>query len=82
MSASRSSASKQLFGVKINRYHSYNGRFSEQPFRTEIKGSNRIITFCGVGSHHQNEISESRIQTLILGDRILLVNEKYIGHRQ
>ena len=41
------------FGGKINRYHAYNGRFSEQPFISEIEDSNQTITFCGVVSHHQ-----------------------------
>ena len=44
------------FGVKVHRYHVYNGRFAEQPFRSEIEDSNQTITFCGVGSHHQSVI--------------------------
>ena len=44
------------FGVKNHRYHANNGRFSEQPFRSEIEDFNQTITFCGVGSHHQNAI--------------------------
>ena len=40
------------FGVKINRYHTYNGIFSEKPLGSAIEDSNQTITFCGVGYHH------------------------------
>ena len=60
-------------GVKNNRYHEKNWRFSEQPFRSAIEDSNQTITFCGVGSYHPNEKFERRIQTLTLGVRTLLL---------
>ena len=41
-----------IFGVKVNRYHKDIGRFSEQPFRSEIEDSNQTITFFVVGYHH------------------------------
>ena len=44
------------FGVKINIYHTYNERFSEQPFRSAIEDSNQTIKVCGVGYNHQNII--------------------------
>ena len=49
------------FGVKINRYYADNGIFAEQPFRSGTYDSNQTITFCGVGSHHQSTIVESKI---------------------
>ena len=48
------------FGVKIKIYHADNGRFSEQPFRSAIEDANQTIIFCGVGSHHKNEIFEKK----------------------
>ena len=36
------------FGIKVNRYHSDNGIFSEQPFRTEIEDSNQTIKHFGL----------------------------------
>ena len=50
------------FGLKINKYHSDNGRFDEQYFRSEIEDSNQTITFCVVGYHHQNVIVERKIK--------------------
>ena len=52
--------------VKSNRYHTYNGRFSEYLFIPVIDYSNRTRTFCGVGYHHQNSMVERKIQTLTL----------------
>ena len=65
-----------LSEVKIYRYHADKGRFSEQPFRSEIEDSNKTIIFCGVGSHHQNVIVERIFQILILGYRTLLLSAK------
>ena len=56
----------ETFGVKINRYHVDNGRFSEQYFRSSIEDYNQKIKFCGIVSHHQNAIFEGKIQTLTL----------------
>ena len=35
------------FGVEIKIYHAYNGKFSEQPFRSAIEDSNQTITIFG-----------------------------------
>ena len=49
------------FGVKIKIYHADNVIFSEQPFISAIEDSNQTVIFCGVVSHHQNEIVEIKI---------------------
>ena len=41
------------FVVKTKRYHSDNGIFSEQTFRSAIEDANHTITCCEVGSHHK-----------------------------
>ena len=46
----------------------------EKPFILEIQDANHNITFCGVGSNHQNAIFGIKIQTLTLGSRTLLLN--------
>ena len=63
------------FGAKINRYNSYNGRFAEHNFISAIEDSNKAITFCGVGSHHQNSTVERKIQNLTIWDRTLLLHK-------
>ncbi len=38
--------------------------------------SNQTITFCGVGSHHQNGIAEQKTKDITLGRRTLLLHAK------
>ena len=49
-------------GVKVKHYHADNGRFAEPAFVQECKQCKQDLTFCGVGAHHQNGISERKIK--------------------
>ena len=44
------------YGVSVKQYHADNGHFACKGFRDVVTASNKKITFCGVGSHHQNGI--------------------------
>ena len=57
-------------------YHADNGRFVDKGFIDECKSGNQMITFCGVGSHHQNGIAERKIKSLTLEGRTLLLHAK------
>ena len=70
------------FGFKIHRYHTDNGRFYEQLFRSEIEDSYQIITFCGVVYHHQNAIVKRKIKLLYYELKHCFYMQKYIGQRQ
>ena len=63
-------------GVTSKAYHADNGRFADKGFRDDCIVSNQVITFCGVGSHHQNGIAERKIKELKLGARTLLLHAK------
>jgi len=63
-------------GVTAKSYHADNGRFADQGFREDCNRSNQVITFCSVGSHHQNGIAERKIKELTLGARTLLLHAK------
>jgi hypothetical protein len=56
-----------LLGVESKAYHEDNGRFADKGFRDNCISSNQTITFCGVGSHYQNEIAKQKIKILHLG---------------
>ena len=60
--------------VSIKHYHADNGRFAERSFTDDCKSSSQHITFCGVGAHHQNGITENAIKQLTLVSRTLLVH--------
>ena len=51
-------------GVKIFLYRADNGRFANSAFKHHCETSKQGITFCGVGAHHQNGISERHIHTI------------------
>jgi len=61
-------------GVKVKHYHADNGRFAEQSFLSSIKKCMQRITFCGVGAHHQNGITENTIKQLTLVSRTILIH--------
>ena len=62
--------------MSVQRYHVDNGRFADHGFCKAVEASNQRITFCGVGSHHQNTITERHIKELTLVSRTLLLNAK------
>ncbi len=45
-------------GVTSKAYHANNGRFADKEFRDDCISCNQVITFCSVGSHHQNGTAE------------------------
>ena len=51
-------------GIKIKSYHSDNGVFASDAFRSECYKSSQKLTFSGVGAHHQNGIAERNIKTI------------------
>jgi hypothetical protein len=57
-------------------YHADKGHFADKGFCDECTSSNQVITFCGVGSHHQNGIAEQKIKELTLVARTLLLHTK------
>jgi hypothetical protein len=65
-------------GVTAKTYHADNGRFADQGFQDDCNLSNQVITFCGVGSHHQHGITKCKIKELTLGARTLLLHAKWM----
>ncbi len=63
-------------GVTSKAYHANNGRFADKGFRDDCISCNQVITFCGVGGHHQNGIAEQKIKELTFGARTLLLHAK------
>jgi hypothetical protein len=62
--------------VTISSYRADNGRFADSGFQQAVKDSNQKITYCTVGAHHQNGISERRIKELTLISQTLLLHAK------
>jgi transposase InsO family protein len=49
--------------ISIKKYHTNNGVFALQAFRTACASQNQQLSFSGVGAHHQNGIAERNIKT-------------------
>jgi hypothetical protein len=57
-------AFSRSYGVTINNYHAYNGRFADNAFLKDIKEAGPIqpINYCSVNAHFQNGIAEKRVR--------------------
>ena len=62
------------YGFRVKAYHADNGRFMDHTFQLAVAEGDQRISFCGVGSHHQNGIVENRIRTLTESSRTLLLH--------
>ena len=60
--------------MDIKSFHADNGIFAEKAFRDDVADSNQTISYCAVGAHHQNGISERHIGTLTHGARTNLLH--------
>jgi Reverse transcriptase (RNA-dependent DNA polymerase)/GAG-pre-integrase domain len=54
----------QSHGVVVQQYHADNGRFAEHAWIEDVRRKAQILTFSGVGAHHQNGRAEKRIRDL------------------
>ena len=61
-------------GRTVKHYHADKGRFSDNGFVDAVNGKDQKITFCGVGTHHQNGIIENKNKILTTGGRTLLLH--------
>ncbi len=50
----------------------------DKGFKDDCIARNQVITFCGVGGHHQNRIAERKIKELTLGACTLLHAEQML----
>ena len=55
-------------------YHADNGQFAENSFKEDCVRKMQNLTFCGVGAHHQNGVSEQIIKDLTLSSRTLVLH--------
>ena len=51
-------------GVIVKHYHADNGIFAANKWLAHVESNKQSITFCGVGAHFQNGVTEKRIRDL------------------
>ena len=64
-----------ICGVNIKSFRADNGVFKSKEFKLELEENGQAVTFCGVGAHHQNGISERYIRTMVERTRTVLLND-------
>jgi hypothetical protein len=62
------------FGVKVKRYHTDNGVFCSAEFRRHCDDLGQVLSFSGVGAHHQNGVAENAIKVVSGMARACLIN--------
>ena len=62
--------------MKIGQWHADNGRYADKEFLDQVDRCEQKITFCGVGAHHQNGISEAAVMKHTLRARTLLLHAR------
>ena len=61
-------------GVVVKGYHVDNGRYAEHIFKDDCYEKMQRLTFCDVGTHHQNGIAKAKINQLTLASRKMLLH--------
>ena len=65
------------FGIRVKKFHTDNGIFAEEGFKSDVPNNNQTISYCGVGAHFQNRISKAAIKQLTEKARTMLIHEKH-----
>ena len=53
-----------IFGIRVKKYHTDNGFFAEEGFKSDVSNNNQTISYCGVRAHFQNGIAKADIKQL------------------
>ena len=61
-------------GKEVRHYHSDNGSYAVARHKEEIENNKKTLTFCGVGSYHQNGKAENRIKFICNSARSMLIH--------
>ena len=62
------------YSEDVRHYHADNGTYAVASYKKEISVSKQTLTFCGVGSHHQNGKAENRIKIICNPARNMLIH--------
>ena len=60
--------------LKVKKYRTNNGCFSDKCFIRHCKENRQGLTFCAVGAHHQNRTVEQKNQTVVTIARTVLLH--------
>ena len=64
------------FGIKVKKFHTDNGIFAEQGFKSDVSDNNQTIRYCGVRAHFHNGIAEADVKQLTEKARTMMIHAK------
>ena len=64
-------------GIIEKKFHTDNGIFAEEGFKSDVSDNNQTISYCGVGAHFQNRIAEDAIKQLTEKSRTIMIHAKH-----
>ena len=50
------------FAIRVIKFHTDNGIFAEESFKSDVLDNNQTTSYCRAGVHFQNEIAEDAIK--------------------
>ena len=54
----------ETFGIRVKKFHTDNGIFAEEIFKSNVSDNNQTISYYGVRAHFQNGVYEDSIKQL------------------
>ena len=67
-----------FYGHNVHVYYFNNGRYTESAFKQYAQDKVQQLSHCGVGSHHQNRITERHIKSIVCKDsRMISVHRMF-----
>ena len=70
-------ANDSNLGTRVKKFHTDNGIFAEEGFKSDVSDNNQTIRYCGVGAHFQNVIAEDDIKQLTEKARTMLIHANH-----
>ena len=67
----------ETFIIRVKKFHTDNGIFAEEGFKSDASNNNQTISYCGAGAHFQNGIAESAIKQLTEKARTMFIHVKH-----
>ena len=61
-------------GRSVKHHHADNDRVEDNGFVDAVNSKSQKLTFCGVGAHHQNSITENKNKVLTTGAQKILLH--------
>ena len=65
-------------GTRVKKFHTDNVIFAEEGFKSDVSDNNQTISYCGVGVHFQNVISEAAIKQFTGKASTRLIQTKHL----